>query len=240
MPNSHERSCTYRKLNAFTAGKSSGNPAACLFLEPGETLSEAEMLAVAREHKGFVSEVIYCTPLGGSRFRLRYFSSECEVEFCGHGTEAIAVALGIAPERIDAQFPVARIDAGLRTLLVPILRLPDVLGLKPDEAALKAFCLKNGIDIVLVFTPDVADRKNRMRTRVFAPKFGYLEDPATGSGNSALGHYLLSRGLWAGEPVTIEQNGERDDHNLVHLKTQGRKVLFGGNARLRIEGVYRL
>ncbi len=292
-----KKTCPYRKLDAFTAGKSSGNPAACLFLPPGETLSEAEMQAVAQEHKGFVSEVIYCTPLAEHYFRLRYYSSECEVEFCGHGTiacmynlirenpnlkgvaqikihtnkgdlpvyneiealdavfitapdpetlpvpvgaETIAAQLRIAPERIDPKFPLALIDAGLRTLLVPILRLPDVLRLKPDEAALKAFCLENGIDIILVFTPDVAYRKNRMRTRVFAPKFGYLEDPATGSGNSALGHYLLTQGMWDGKPITIEQNGDPVDFNLVHLKKQGDKVLFGGNAALRIEGVYLL
>jgi predicted PhzF superfamily epimerase YddE/YHI9 len=36
------------------------------------------------------------------------------------------------------------------------------------------------------FTTETADGGNRYRTRVFAPTFGYLEDPATGSGNSAL------------------------------------------------------
>ncbi len=294
-----KRAYKYRKLNAFASGNSSGNPAACLFPEPGEELSDAAMQAIAREHKGFVSEVIYCTPLGGRRYGLRYFSSECEVEFCGHGTiacmydlirettelkgvgeveirtnrgdltvyneidtldavfitapdpeilpvpvgmEVIARNLGLEPESIDRKLPLALINAGLRTLIVPIVCLPDLLGVRPDEATLKVFCLEVGIDIdiILVFTPEVADPRNAMRTRVFAPRFGYLEDPATGSGNSAFGYYMISHGLWAGEAITIEQNDERVDSNIVHLKTHGRRVLFGGNAVSRIEGVYLL
>jgi len=78
----------YKKINAFSVGKSNGNPAACLYLKEGQQLSDAEMLAIAKEHKGFVSEVIYCTPLNEATFRLKYYSSECEVEFCGHGTIA--------------------------------------------------------------------------------------------------------------------------------------------------------
>lgn len=50
----------YAKIDAFTAGGSLGNPAACLYLERGQALSEQTMLEIARRHKGFVSEVIYC------------------------------------------------------------------------------------------------------------------------------------------------------------------------------------
>jgi PhzF family phenazine biosynthesis protein len=75
-------------------------------------------------------------------------------------------------------------------------------------------------------------------TRVFAPKFGYLEDPATGSGNSAFANYLLSEGLWKGEPITIEQGGNDRIFNSVKLKCQDGKVLFGGKATKKIEGEY--
>ncbi len=46
-------------------------------------------------------------------------------------------------------------------------------------------------------------KQNIAHTRVFAPKFGYLEDPATGSGNSAFGYYMLKNALWDGTPATI-------------------------------------
>jgi len=78
----------YRKIDAFTSGNSLGNPAACLYLSNDQILTETEMLDIAQQHKGFVSEVIYCINQSGSKFKLIYYSSECEVDFCGHGTIA--------------------------------------------------------------------------------------------------------------------------------------------------------
>jgi len=62
----------YRKLDAFTSGQSKGNPAACLFLDKDQQLTEEEMLSIAKDHKGFVSEVVYCTLLTDNAYRLRY------------------------------------------------------------------------------------------------------------------------------------------------------------------------
>ena len=71
-----------------------------------------------------------------------------------------------------------------------------------------------------------------------SPKFGYLEGPATGSGNSAFANYLLSEGLGEGEPFTIEQGGNDRIFNSVKLKCKDGKVLFGGKATKKIEGEY--
>ena len=81
---------------------------------------------------------------------------------------------------------------------------------------------------------------NKIRTRVFSPKFGYLEDPATGSGNSAMGYYMLKHDMWDGSPVNIEQNGLREERNIVKLRYDDGAVYFGGSATLRIEGMYLL
>ena len=285
----------YKKIDAFTSALSSGNPAACLYLEAGQSLPEEAMLEIAKAHKGFVSEVVYCQPLGEAYYGLRYYSSECEVAFCGHGTIAcmyaliksdsalmeipevrihtvkgelnvyndihaldsvfitapdsvehpvhaapqeIARALGLETEKIDASLTIECIDAGLRTLIVPIADLDAVLAMHPDEPALKEFCLKNDIDIVLIFTNDVIHKENKVRTRVFAPRFGYLEDAATGSGNAALGYYMRKNGMWDGKAVSIEQNGERTAYNVIKLREKDGRVLFGGKAATRIEGRY--
>ena len=291
------RKLKYKKINAFSVGNSNGNPAACLYLEKGQQLTESEMLSIAKEHKGFVSEVIYCTPVTENTFRLKYYSSECEVEFCGHGTiaciyeliksndilkalpeisivtnkgklavynelkeldavfitapeplflplpvtqDAIEVHLGISSGVIDHNHPVELIDAGLRTLIVPINSVKNVIEIMPDEVKLKEFCLANSIDIILVFTMEVVNKDNMARTRVFAPKFGYLEDPATGSGNSAFGYYMLKHELWNGEAISIEQNAELENYNIVRLKTNNNKILFGGSGVTKIEGIYSL
>ena len=46
------------------------------------------MQAIAAEHKGFVMEVVFCSQSEVADCKLTYYSSECEVEFCGHGTIA--------------------------------------------------------------------------------------------------------------------------------------------------------
>ena len=96
------------------------------------------------------------------------------------------------------------------------------------------------IDIILVFSQQTADASAYVHSRVFAPKFGYLEDPATGSGNSAFANYLLSENLWDGHSITIEQGGNNRIFNSVKLRYSNGQVLFGGKATVRIEGEYLL
>lgn len=285
----------YKKIDAFTSGSSLGNPAACLYLSDGETLSEDQMQSIAAQHKGFVSEVIYCFE-SNANLTLYYYSSECEVSFCGHGTIAcmhslikqtpcllalpsfsvhthqkgaltvynrvpkedavyisapepvfigtaltkkdVAQALGLREDRLSSEHSLDVIDAGLKTLIVPIASLADEISVYPDEPSLKAFCESAGIDIILIFCMTASDAKFHAHTRVFAPRFGYLEDPATGSGNSAFGQYMLKNGLWDGRAVSIEQGGDNRIFNTVKLQMNNGHLLFGGSATVRIDGQY--
>ncbi len=285
----------YIKSNAFTSAESLGNPAACIFIGQ-EELTPEQMQAIAAEHKGFVMEVVFCGQSEVADCKLTYYSSECEVDFCGHGTIAtmytmvketpelmakpvitaetnrkgiievfntineedavyitaldpiehpmnlsiaqIEDALTLPHGSIRNDLPIRIIDAGLRTLLVPIADLETEISVYPNEQSLKSFCESNDIDIILVFSMQTAEVSTYAHTRVFAPKFGYLEDPATGSGNSAFANYLLSEGLWKGESITIEQGGNNRIFNSVKLKCLDGKVLFGGKATKKIEGEY--
>jgi len=290
----------FKKIDAFTFGSSHGNPAAGVYLNSVSDISDKEMQIIAKELKGFVSEVVFLFPEKDGYF-LKYYSSECEVEFCGHGTVAIMFdliknspnllnekvidfkvgneilkiynqidengsifitapnpaypscninhndlisCLNISSDTINNNLPIDIINAGLNTLIVPIMGLDKCLNMRPDQKVLKKYCLDNNIDIIHVFTSEVSKITNNYRTRVFAPKYGYLEDPATGSGNSAFGYYLLKNNLWNGQLLNIEQNSEYESPNLVKLSTimqdNRLRVLFGGSATLRIEGTYTL
>ncbi len=291
------RAYSYKKIDAFAAGGSAGNPAACIYLAPGQTLTPDEMLAIAQQHKGFVSEVVYCEPSDVADVKLTYYSSECEVDFCGHGTIAClydlaasdprfagkaqitaetnkkgvlsvsnraadlgavfitapdAVHIGTALTRVEAAAalelpedslstrPIDVINAGLATLIVPVARLTDEISVFPDETSLKAFCEMQSVDIILIFSMETAGMGYHAHTRVFAPRFGYLEDPATGSGNSAFGYYMLNHGLWDGSAIRIEQGGKDRIFNTVHLTAPNGRVQFGGGATVRISGEYYL
>ena len=144
---------------------------------------------------------------------------------------------------LTGKYPLACINAGLQTLLVPIRSLEEILQITPDFQELKTFCEQYALDILTLFSAEVAHPQHHYRTRVFAPRFGYLEDPATGSGNAAFGYYLLHNGFWEGTPLVLEQNGLKDRANLVRLSTHTndrglQHVLFGGGAIVRIEGEY--
>ena len=84
------QSVQVQKIAAFSDGDSGGNPAGVLIAEflPDET----EMQRIAAE-VGF-SETVFAAPLGDG-WRVRYFSPESEVPFCGHATIALGAALAL-------------------------------------------------------------------------------------------------------------------------------------------------
>jgi PhzF family phenazine biosynthesis protein len=294
------RRLTFKKIDAFVHEQSGGNPAGCIYLDGPDSLSPGQMQQIAREMAGCVSEVVFLYKEEGIT-TLRFFSSACEVAFCGHGTIAamydlvrhdplllrnpimririgdrqilvrneiaaadsvfigspspqfrkmdidpdeIAVALKIPPGEIDDCRQISLVNAGLATLLIPVSSLATLLAIRPDQAHLKEFCETHNIEIILVYSTEIASAGANYRTRVFAPVFGYLEDPATGSGNAALGYYLLAHNTWDGKILTIEQGRSRDNPNIVKLvcdeSEKQKTVFFGGNAIVRIEGEYLL
>lgn len=295
------KTALYKKIDAFTDGISSGNPAGVVYLGKGETLSAEQMQDVARRFtapgfKDRVSEVAFCTPLDEDSFTVRYYSYTCEVELCGHATIAlmydviknsrdlmakksvlihtakavlpiindikasdsvyitapgpeyraasftcadIAAPLKIGAGAVDASREQNIVNGGLFTAVVPVKSRDVVRGMHPDEQALREFSLRNGFDVVIVYSPETFHEANKFRTRVFCPKYGYLEDPATGSGNAALGYYLLRYGLWDGGDISVEQGPDAVHPNIVKLKTdvlEGmRRVQVGGGGTVRYE-----
>ncbi|HII98090.1 MAG TPA: PhzF family phenazine biosynthesis protein [Methanoregula sp.] len=290
----------FKKIDAFVCARSSGNPAGCIYLDSTEMLSPEQMQQVAREMAGCVSEVVFVSR-EDDNITLRFFSAECEVAFCGHGTiaamhdlikndpdllrkpivsiqigdqqilirndiaeedavfvsaplpltlttipdsDAVAAALKLPPGEITDPAKISVVSAGLVTLIVPLRSLATLLATRPDSQHLKEFCIRHGIEIVLIHTDEVATEGAAYRTRVFAPVFGYLEDPATGSGNAAFGYHLLANRSWDGKTIRIEQGRSRENPNIIRLASDSserqRTVYFGGNGIVRIEGEYLL
>lgn len=291
------KSVSFKKIDAFATATSGGNPAAAVYLDTFDAITEPEMQRIARELKGFVSEVGFVVRLAPDAFKLRYFSAEKEVAFCGHatiailhdlvahdaglaalerilvhtnkgilpvenregsvyihapepvftpcrlGTGEICEALDLPPSALDPALEPGIVNAGNQTLCLSLRTCRDVVEARPDFHRLRAFCERHGLDVITIFSTQTADPANQWRTRVFAAPFGYLEDPATGSGNAALGYHLHRAGRWDGTPIRIEQNAELAHPNLVRLGSRpdpvhGLRVIFGGGAILRIDGRY--
>jgi PhzF family phenazine biosynthesis protein len=77
------------KIAAFSYKNEGGNPAGVLFTN--EMLSDKEMLKIAKDVN--YSETAFLVKKGDS-FRIRYFSPETEIAFCGHATIASGYSIG--------------------------------------------------------------------------------------------------------------------------------------------------
>src|SRR5688572_789643 len=78
------------KIAAFADGNAGGNPAGVVIADA--LPSEEEMRQIAAE-VGF-SETAFAAP-ADTGWRVRYFSPESEVPFCGHATIALGAALAL-------------------------------------------------------------------------------------------------------------------------------------------------
>src|SRR5471032_1100748 len=86
------------KVAAFTAGELGGNPAGVMIRSA--LPEEAAMQRIAAE-MGY-SETVFAAPTGDG-WRVRYFSPDGEVPFCGHATIALGAVL--AQQNGDGIFP---------------------------------------------------------------------------------------------------------------------------------------
>jgi|GEM_PF-3308174 len=57
--NQSMRENNYKKMMLLRWKKSLGNLEACIYLENNEILSADKMLGIAKQHKGFVSDLFY-------------------------------------------------------------------------------------------------------------------------------------------------------------------------------------
>ena len=192
-------------VDAFTDRPFTGNPAAVCMLDAFP--DNDRMQAVAREMH--LSETAFVVPRADGDWDLRWFSPTVEVDLCGHATLASAHVLwedggvrkgesirfhtrsgvlGAEPDGdwIELDFPAARSDDPL--VEVRELASEDELrALRPHMAELEALPAR-----VVYYTAPGGDGFD-YADRVFGPKIGIPEDPATGSAHCTLGPQWATR-----------------------------------------------
>ena len=109
----------------------------------------------------------------------------------------VIAATGIDPSAIDATgLPIGEVSCGLPYLIVPVKTRAALDAAEPDTGRLLRLksSLHGGHIGVFMFTTEAAGAVTAY-SRMFAPAFGVLEDPATGSASGPLGCYLVRHGL---------------------------------------------
>ena len=172
----------------------------------------------------------------------------------------VAATLGLTSEDLVAELPVQEVSCGLPYLLVPLRDRETV-----DRAQFTAGQSRPGPS---AFAKATADRRSAARggwfgpggpatpiflfaiadagpapqiySRMFAPGFGVIEDPATGSASGPLGCYLVEHGMVTGDAaqrIVSSQGVAMGRASRIHIAITGEpgaisSVKVGGQAVL--------
>ena len=137
-----------------------------------------------------------------------------------------------------SQLPIEVYDNGPRHVFVALEDETAVAKLRPNIAALTE------LGPVGISCFAVAD--SRVKTRMFGPALGVVEDPATGSAAGPLAVHLARHGQTRfGESIVIRQGVEIGRPSVLHARAEGsasdvRRVIVGGGAVVVARGEYRL
>lgn len=128
MPSSSRLSDAVQRIAAFSDGAKGGNPAGVWI---GAALPDAADMGRIAHEVGY-SETAFAAPQGDG-WRVRYFSPESEVPFCGHATIALGAAL--AASRGDGVYKLVLNDAAIT--------VEGRSGTGPDGAVLTSAALQS-------------------------------------------------------------------------------------------------
>jgi len=153
---------------------------------------------------------------------------------------AVAAAIGVAESDLVADLPVQEVTCGTPYLLLPLRDRAAVDRAFGDLAAFKK--LPEGLArmAMFLFAVDSDSSGKSVYSRMFAPDFGVLEDPATGSASGPLGCYLVQHGLVSGQAaqdIVSHQGVAMGRPSRIHIAIGGRPnaitdVKVGGEAVL--------
>jgi trans-2,3-dihydro-3-hydroxyanthranilate isomerase len=151
--------------------------------------------------------------------------------------ETIAAALGLKPDDIGCKHLVpARWSLGNAFTFVPVRDLDAIRRCRVDNAKWDdAF---EGRSAAYVFCRDTVDA-NDFHARMFAPRLGVIEDPATGSAAAAFAglcaqalslgngehHFVIEQGYEMGRPSLIELQLTMKDGKLTTASIGGQAVV---------------
>jgi trans-2,3-dihydro-3-hydroxyanthranilate isomerase len=146
--------------------------------------------------------------------------------------EPCARALGLGPQDL-LEFEPQLLSAGNPTIVVPLRDRDAVDRAWLDEPGMRAM-RGAGSEPCCVYV--FARTAEGVYARMFAPEYGIVEDPATGSATGPLAVYMLRHGLLpadAGTTFVCEQGVKMGRRSLLHVEVRGARgsggIFVGGH-----------
>jgi trans-2,3-dihydro-3-hydroxyanthranilate isomerase len=155
--------------------------------------------------------------------------------------EAVAAALGLTTADLADDLPVQQISCGVPYLCAPLRDHDAVDRAVSDSAAFRRLRAVIGLELpVYLFALSPVGSPQTVYSRMFAPEFGIVEDPATGSAAGPLGCYLVRHGLVTGaaaQKLVCLQGVAMGRASRIHVAIEGTadaitQVKVGGEAVL--------
>jgi len=157
--------------------------------------------------------------------------------------DGVAASIGLGAADLVGNLPVQQVSCGVPFLIVPIGSREAVDRALSDASAFRRLATSTGIDLpIFLFALSPPGSSDTVYSRMFAPKFGIIEDPATGSASGPLGCYLVRhrlisgdaakriislQGVAMGRPSRIHISIEERAGEIVEVKVGGQAVLVG-------------
>jgi trans-2,3-dihydro-3-hydroxyanthranilate isomerase len=157
----------------------------------------------------------------------------------------LAHALGVSPQDL-ADAPPQIVSCGVPFLFAALTSRAAVDSVSVDPRAYAAACKASGIDELplFIFTTDrgTSAGNEAVYSRMLAPGFGIVEDPATGGASGPLGCYLFTyrlvprervshivslQGVKMRRPSRIHISIEAKGEEITRVRVGGRSVLVG-------------
>jgi trans-2,3-dihydro-3-hydroxyanthranilate isomerase len=157
----------------------------------------------------------------------------------------VAAAIGLSDADLLQDLPVQEVTCGVPFLMVPIRSREAVGRAVSDATALRRLTASTGVNLpIFFFAMSNPGSAEDVHSRMFAPEFGVIEDPATGSASGPLGCYLLRHGLLSPDSATrivSLQGAAMGRPSRIHIAISSRggeitEVKVGGQAVLVASG----
>jgi trans-2,3-dihydro-3-hydroxyanthranilate isomerase len=154
---------------------------------------------------------------------------------------AVAAALGLTADDLVADLPVQEVSCGVPFVFVPLRDRATVDRAIGDGAAFRRLpVLDASHPAIFVFAMLDGGAADTVHSRMFAPDFGIVEDPATGIASGPLGCYLVRHGVISGDAaqrIVSRQGVAMGRASRIHIAITGTsdaitRVKVGGEAVL--------
>jgi trans-2,3-dihydro-3-hydroxyanthranilate isomerase len=152
---------------------------------------------------------------------------------------AVADALGLSLDALAPELPVQEVSCGVPYLLVPLRDRETVDGAISDAGAFRRLRAATNINLPIFLFAVTDGRNETAYSRMFAPSFSIVEDPATGSASGPLGCYLVEHGVVreeAAKDIVSAQGVAMGRASRIHIEVTGRPGAIG-NVRVGGEAV---